>query len=601
MNVSKKKTLNFALIVSLILSLFLPQIAFAKEVRGNESNPTLTIHKFEQETGTKPGEEGTGLPGQTAKGKPVDGVMFTLKQTHKYDPNGGENGEGSWEPITNGKTIHKETVKGKVVFTKADGLELGRYQVTETDGPAHVILNPEPFYVDVPMTSKDGTTLNYDVHVYPKNETVRSAVELVKKDEDGNALPGAVFKLFNEDGTSAKGKNGEISELTTGQDGKIKVDGLGQGKYYFQEIKAPEGYALNTTKIPFEVKKSGKNQQDVVVEWTPVKGFVNKKGEVINYITPKIDKDAEGKKHIYMDRDKEYKYNLSIQTPKDINTYKRIGVTDTLDERLSFINDGSIADGWTVEGTDKSNIIFKQNGQTLSWEVKDLSQLKPGQEIKITFTAKIKPDAELKDGEIGIDNTAKLHFDNNKGSFTVPEKPAKPEEPSVVTPTEGGLKVIKVDASDNAMELEGAEFKLTDMKGHVIDTSNSGNVVKVNGKAFNGKLENLTTDKKGKFSITGLTPGKYQLHETKAPTYTDDGGNKKSYRLLSKPVEVKVENDKVLEYKIENSKSAWELPTTGGIGTILFTLIGLTLMAVATALYFRRKKASYSTINSKLR
>ncbi|WP_121640287.1 SpaH/EbpB family LPXTG-anchored major pilin [Virgibacillus sp. Bac330] len=613
MNVTKKKTINIALIFTLIVSLLLPQVAFAKEIKGDEDNPSLTIHKFEQEPGTAPGEDGTGLPGQNAEGDPVEGVTFTLKQTHQYNSE-----TDKWTEVADGKTIEKQTGEdGTVVFTKGDGLELGRYEVTETDGPANVILNPDPFYVDIPMTNKDRTTLNYDVHVYPKNETVRSAVEIVKKDEDGNPLPGVSFILYNEDGTPAVDKEGnEIGELTTNEAGKIKVEGLAQGKYYFQETKAPEGYALNTTRIPFEVKKAGENLQDIVVEWSTVDGIVDENGVVTNYNTPEIDKDANGEKKLDFDRNKEYKYNLTIKTPKDIKKYKALGVTDTLDDRLQFVSNGSLDGGWKVEGTDKSNVEFKQKGQTLIWEVKDPSQLTAGENVTITFTAKIKPDAELKEGEIGIENTADLHFNNNKGSYTRPAdpdnpdpyepyepedpdkptepgepiEPPSPEEPPVVVPTEGGLEVIKVDASDNNVKLKGAEFKLTDMDGNVIDTSNAGTVVEVNGDVFNGKLENLATGEDGTFSITGLTPGTYQLHETKAPTYTTEEGEEKPYRLLSKPVEVKVENNKDLSYEVENSKSLWELPTTGGIGTIIFTLIGLTLMGMALALYFRRRK-----------
>ncbi|WP_313432207.1 SpaH/EbpB family LPXTG-anchored major pilin [Siminovitchia terrae] len=577
MAIAKKKSLHILLAFTLLVSLFIPSIALAYDTKGDPNNPTLTIHKFEQEPGAKPGDEGTGLPGQNAEGTAVEGVQFTLKLTHKYDV---ENDQ--WTEVADGKTIQGTTgANGQVVFTKAEGLELGRYEVTETDGPSHIILNPDSFFVDVPMTSKDGATLNYDVHVYPKNETIRSDVELVKKDEDGNPLKGVSFKLYNADGTPAKDNNGNvIPELTTGADGKIKVAGLAAGKYYFQETKVPAGYALNTTKIEFEVKKTGDKGQDIEVVWKKVDGFVDN-GVVTNYKTPEVEKDVEGEQQVDIDRDKEFKYNLTIKTPKDIDKYKSLGLTDTLDNRLEY------AGSWEVTGTAKENIDFKQEGQKLIWEVKDLSQLEPGKEIKITFTAKIKPDAVLEPEETGIPNTADLDFNNDRGWYGT----EKPTNPPVVTPTEGGLKVIKVDSKDNKIKLEGAEFKLTDKDGNVIDTSNAGKVVKVNGEVFNGKLENLKTGKDGSFNITGLTPGTYYLHETKAPTYTDEKGNVKPYRLLTKPVEVKVENKKDLAYEVENSKSGWELPTTGGIGTILFTLIGLGLMMTAFALYLRRRKS----------
>jgi len=611
MAITKKKSLNILLAFTLLVSLFIPYTALAYDTKGDPNNPTLTIHKKEQEPKTPEGEEGTGLPGQNAEGKEVEGVTYTLTLEDKYNAE-----EDKWEKVTNKKTITGITNKnGQVVFTQADGLELGRYKVEETAGPDHVILNPGSFYVDVPMTSKDGKTLNYDVHVYPKNETIRSDVELIKKDENGNPLEGVSFKLYNADGTPAvDNKNQEVPELITGADGKISVTGLAAGKYYFQETKAPKGYTLNTTKIPFEVKKTGEKGQEITVEWTNVDGIADN-GQVTNYNTPEITKDVEGKEISDMDRDKEYKYNLTIKTPKDIDKYKAIGVSDTLDDRLTFVNDGSLTDGWDVEGTDKSNVTFIQKGQTLIWEI-DPSKLSPGQEVKITFTAKIKPDAVLEDGETGISNTADLHFNNGKGSYTKPadpdnpgpyepydpedpnkptetpdpEDPSTPKNPPVVVPTEGGMKIIKVQKGNLDNKLQGAEFKLTtDKEGNnVVDAK--GTIIKVNGESFSGNLENLVTDENGEIVIEGLTPGTYYLHETKAPIDEKDG---KPYRLLTKPIQVEIENNKTKnkDITVENSKSGWELPTTGGIGTILFTIIGLALMITAFVLYVRRRQS----------
>src|SRR5699024_478896 len=120
----------------------------------------------------------------------------------------------------------------------------------------------------------------------------------------------------------------------------------------------------------------------------------------------------------------------------------------------------------------------------------------------------------------------------------------------------------------------------------------SGTVITVGGEVHDGLLENLVTNADGEILIEGLTPGTYYLHETKAPTYTDEEGNEQSYRLLTKPIEIEVVNSSEnKEVTVENSKSGWELPTTGGIGTILFTVIGLALMTTAYLLYVRRRRA----------
>ncbi|MGO3733411.1 MAG: SpaA isopeptide-forming pilin-related protein [Vagococcus sp.] len=382
MSLLKEKALHLVLALGLVLSIFVPSIAMAYETKGDTSSPSLTIHKFEQEPGTEKGEAGTGLPGQNAKGKAVKDVTFTLTMTHKYDAD-----TDTWTEVKDGKTIEAITNdKGQAVFTKANGLELGRYKVQETKGPAHVILNTEVFSVDVPMTSKEGSELNYDVHIYPKNETIRGDIELTKVDEDGESLSGVTFGLFNEDGTKALDTEGnEISTLKTNKNGKIKVEGLAAGTYYFQELATLEGLALNDTKLAFEITKDASGQK-IEVNWSPQDKYLTEDGKVTNYKLPDLEKDVEEKKHHDVDRGTEFNYNLTIKAPKDIEKYALLAVTDTLDNRLEY------ADNWSVVGTDASNIEFKQEGQKLVWAVKDLSLLTPGKDVKITFAAKIKKD-----------------------------------------------------------------------------------------------------------------------------------------------------------------------------------------------------------------
>lgn len=568
MGAARKKSSRLLFVFVLVMSVFLPQMVYAS---GNPTDYQLVIHKFEKEPGAETGDEGDGSPEQQADGDPIQGVEFTLTQTHKYDPVADK-----WTELTNGPTLKGTTNEnGIVVFTSGNGLKLGRYAVTETNGPEHVLLNPKTYFVDIPMTSQDGSSLNYNVHIYPKNEIIRSNVELVKVDENGAPLAGVTFDLY-KDGDSTPFKEA----LTTNLDGKINIDSLGSGTYYFEETDVPAGYALNNTPIKFQVKKTGENGQTIAVEWTNVEGFANN-GTVTNYISPEIDKDAEGEKQLDVDRNQVFNYNITIKAPKDIHKYTTLVVTDNLDNRLQY------AGSWEVTGASDGAFEFTENGQLLTWSVKDFSKLTPGQQIKITFGAKIRPDAKLESTETGIPNTATLTFDNDRGWFSDKEKP---KEPPVVTPTDGGLEITKVDAADQK-KLKGAVFKLTDTAGNVINTSQAGGVVTLNGTVINGALDNLITREDGTFIIKGLTPGTYQLHETKAPTYEDEEGNLKSYRLLTKPIEVVVENKKEAKYTVENSKSGWLLPTTGGIGTVLFSSVGLTLMGAALVLYFRRRKS----------
>ena len=55
--------------------------------------------------------------------------------------------------------------------TSADQMEQGLYLVVETRVPENVTSTCNPFFVSLPMTTMDGTAWNYDVTVYPKNQT----------------------------------------------------------------------------------------------------------------------------------------------------------------------------------------------------------------------------------------------------------------------------------------------------------------------------------------------------------------------------------------------------------------------------------------------
>ena len=56
-------------------------------------------------------------------------------------------------------------------LTSAENLEQGLYLVMETRVPENVTSTCNPFFVSLPMTTVDGAAWNYDVTVYPKNQT----------------------------------------------------------------------------------------------------------------------------------------------------------------------------------------------------------------------------------------------------------------------------------------------------------------------------------------------------------------------------------------------------------------------------------------------
>ena len=70
--------------------------------------------------------------------------------------------------------------------SKVSGLEQGLYLVVETRVPENVTSTCNPFFVSLPMTTIDGKGWNYDVTVYPKNQTGSPNLEKTVR-EDKNS------------------------------------------------------------------------------------------------------------------------------------------------------------------------------------------------------------------------------------------------------------------------------------------------------------------------------------------------------------------------------------------------------------------------------
>ena len=70
--------------------------------------------------------------------------------------------------------------------TAASDMERGLYLVVETRVPENVTSTCNPFFVSLPMTTVDGAAWNYDVTVYPKNQTGNPTLDKTVR-EDKNS------------------------------------------------------------------------------------------------------------------------------------------------------------------------------------------------------------------------------------------------------------------------------------------------------------------------------------------------------------------------------------------------------------------------------
>lgn len=84
--------------------------------------------------------------------------------------------------------------------TSASNMEQGLYLVVETRVPENVTSTCNPFFVSLPMTTIDGAEWNYDVAVYPKNQTGNPDLE----------------KTVREDKNSTGKHNGSLTDIKDG-------------------------------------------------------------------------------------------------------------------------------------------------------------------------------------------------------------------------------------------------------------------------------------------------------------------------------------------------------------------------------------------------
>lgn len=328
---------------------------------------------------------------------------------------------------------------------------------------------------------------------------------------------------------------------------------------------------------------------------------------------PTVDKKVEtDKDHVSGEIGKKLTFTLKSTVP-DVSecTKYRFAFKDELSKGLTFGEFVSVkianqdvskddyvaeSDQPNPEGKTALSVKFgAEDGDDR--DAKALFNGKAGQEIVVTYTAFINADAVV--GQ-AIPNKATVDYSTNPdgtGDGT--------SVPSVTNQYDFGFKLKKTDGENN---LAGAQFELRhEATGNAID------LVQVNDGVYrlalegdNGKVTTVTTGDTGIIEFRGLAAGDYYLVETQAP----DGFNK-----LDKPVKITIAdtttngatpswtvkaNDAVNEIQggagnvpeitVVNNKGSL-LPSTGGMGTIAFTVIGAAVVVGGVAWAVRRKNA----------
>lgn len=242
-----------------------------------------------------------------------------------------------------------------------------------------------------------------------------------------------------------------------------------------------------------------------------------------------------------------------------------------------------IGDRTLTPGSDYTLIANPKDGCTFEIEFKE-NVLKPNDVVIVTYSATLNEKAVI----YPEPNTNETKLVYGEGSETTWDE----------TKTFTYQFDLVKTKTDNTV-LNGAEFKLYDAKteGNEIALIDEGNGVYRVATAAEKAAEGFVsaTIKAGKVTIKGLDSGTYYLEETKAPA---------GYNVLAERVEVKidhanltatVEGDTYVSGGVQViNQTGAELPSTGGIGTTIFYVVGGLLVVAAGVLLVTRKRMSKS-------
>ena len=345
-------------------------------------------------------------------------------------------------------------------------------------------------------------------------------------------------------------------ELTKQEDGTVSVSGLDLG-YYF--VASDTGALCNLTTTNPTATIHDKNDMHFKKEADATTVEV---GQTVNYtITGKVP-DYTG-----------------------FNTYT-YRIEDTMTEGLTFKKDVKVTVGGT-DVTDDCTVNYdvnkNANSFTVTIPVRE-NKYKIGAEIKATYSATVNQKAIA----VVSENAAKLIYSNDP---TTDE--TKTITPPVVKVYSAKIDIDKYEAGNEDTKLPNAEFILykKETSGDTTTTKYykwNETDEKVEWVEDRAAATVVVTDMYGRTYFFGLADGTYYLVETKAPA---------GYNRLEEPAEIKVEGSTTdtaklsVTAKVPNSTGT-TLPSTGGMGTTVFYVLGFALVMGAVVLLVTKKRMS---------
>lgn len=382
---------------------------------------------------------------------------------------------------------------------------------------------------------------------------------------------GADVAAFAKDAEAFAKELAALQNITADKDGDITFSGLEAG-YYLVTSTLGTKATVGTTPSDPNPKIQEKNQvptNEKTVEEDSKGNYVSTNdaeiGQTVNFKST-ITAQPGAENYVFEDT-----MSAGLTYKKDAKVYTDEDMTTEL-----------AAENYTVNNTpDNGETTF-----TITFTQSYLDTIDAETKLYVKYSAMLNENAVV--GLAGNSNKSTLKYGDSTNTKSTPAS-------ETITYT-WDLDVLKYGNNDESNVLENAQFVLLNEDEKKVAVVVNGKLTgweNVPAAGEDGTItwpENtvLTTDAQGKIHISGLDSDTYYLREIKAP----DG-----YNTLKKDVQVvitgvaKGEDYKTALVKIQNL-SGTQLPSTGGMGTTIFYVLGSALVLGAVVLLVTKKRMS---------
>ena len=431
---------------------------------------------------------------------------------------------------------------------RIDGLEPGKSViVTETRAPDGYEIDTQSQTIQI----QAGRTVSLTF----KNDP-RGALIIQKQDRvTGQPLAGAQFRVTTASGCEV-GLDGVIGDSTltqagifeTDANGEIRISNLTPGAYVLTELRAPDGYTIDTPSTNVVIGEGG-DTQTVVITNTPKGGLLIKKmdsvtKEPLSDVTFKVT-TADGA--VVGTSNGEYR--------TDSNGYISI---PGLEPGAYIVQEIQAKSGYLLDDTPKT--ITVKDHQTYTLEVfnqpkgglvinkLDSVTHEPLEGVEFTIT---EADGTVVDDNGGMtssmglyrtDENGQIIIDGLVGTFIITEtktiegytiheetrtqtvviNPNDTQTITVYNDPVGGVELVKVNSADKTQRIPNVTFEIREMDGGLVDT--------------------VTTDRNGRVFLS-LEDGAYYAVEIESA---------EGFKLDDTPVYFTVEDGKTTTLQVEN-------------------------------------------------